>query len=197
MARQNQKLFRYAVDTFVELLGQVTNRKVKYKCNDQDTESWKAFLEEFPKTIGEDFVKKFVFYGIQSWFNSGSEKDYSRSIRFNWIFGKTAISRWRKFDVGTNMYITRIGLKRDHNINIVKRESNISKFINSLRPVEEKFKSELHNTKRGFLWCIANTTLYNHKSSWCATCEFKKQCKVTLKREYPKIYIKRGYGEKE
>lgn len=194
--RKRQKLFRYAVDTFIELLQQVTGRKVNYKCNNSDTACWDNFMDTFTDQIGEDFIKKFVEYGFQSWFNSGSKKDYSREIRFNWVFGKSAIERWGKCDVSTNVFLTRIGLKKEYKINLTKKKTEISKLVVSVRLVEEKFKSDYHNTKRGLLWCIANTTLYFHKSAQCATCDFKQECKELLKQEFPKIYVKRGYGKK-
>ena len=124
---KDKRLFRYAVDTFIELLEQVTKRKVNYKCNNSDTASWENFMDTFSNRIGEEFVRKFLEYGIQSWFNDGAIKDYSRQVRFSWIFGKAAIERWNKYDISTNVYITRIGLKKNHNINVVKKESNMSK----------------------------------------------------------------------
>lgn len=196
MVRKRQRLFRYAVDTFVELLEQVTKRKVNYRCNNGDTACWDNFMDTFSDRIGEEFVRKFAEYGIQSWFNSGAKKDYSREIRFNWVFGKSAIERWNKYDIATNVYITRIGLKTDHKINVLKRKTTLPELLLSIRPAEEKFKAEYHNTKRGLLWCVANTTLYFHKSPKCATCKFKTECKEILKQEYPKIYVKRGYGER-
>lgn len=196
MARKRQRLFRYAVDTFIELLQQVTKRRVvNYRCNNSDVSAWNYFTETFPDHIGEEFVLKFLEYGIQSWFNSGTERDYSKSVRFSWIFGKPAINRWKKNSIETNVHITRIGLKRDHKINTKTRRSELSKIVTSLRPVEENAKAEYHNTRRGFLWCISNTTLYFHKSSKCATCIHKKDCKELLKKEYLKVYLKRGYGE--
>ena len=87
-------------------------------------------------------------------------------------------------------------MKKDHKINLLQKKTEISKLVVSIRPAEEQFKADYHNTKRGFLWCIANTTLYFHKSPKCATCNFKNECKELLKQEFPKIYVKRGYGEK-
>lgn len=197
VVRRRQRLFRYAVDLFVQLLEQVTKRKrINYTCNDADTICWNNFMDTFSDRIGEEFIRKFAEYGIQSWFNDGTEKDYSRSVRFNWIFGKSAIERWKKYDIETNMYITRIGIKKNHKINVIHKHTEIPKIVSTLRKTEEKFKSEFHNTRRGFLWCVANTTLYFHKSSFCATCNYKKECKNILKQEYPKIYLKRGYGER-
>lgn len=195
VVRRRQKLFRYAVDIFIELLQQVTKRKVNYRCNDADTACWDNFMDTFTDRIGEEFIRKFAEYGIQSWFNKGTKKDYSREIHFNWVFGKAAISRWKKNDISTNVFITRVGLKKNHKINVIKKQTSIPDIVSSIRPYEEKFKSDYHNTKRGFLWCIANTTLYFHKSAKCATCNFKNECKELLKTEYPKIYVKRGYGK--
>lgn len=194
--RKRQKLFKYAVDNFVELLEQVTKRRVNYKCNNSDTACWNNFMDTFSDSIGEEFIRKFIEYGIQSWFNSGTKKDYSHEIHFNWIFGKAAIKRWNKFDISTNVYITRIGLKKNHKINLIKKETEIPKLINSIRVVEEQFKTDYYNTNKGFLWCIANTTLYFHKSSKCATCYFKNECKELLKQEFFKIYEIRGYDKK-
>ena len=197
VVRRRQRLFRYAVDLFVQLLEQVTNRKrINYTCNDADTICWNNFMDTFSDRIGEDFIRKFCEYGIQSWFNDGTERDYSRSVRFTWIFGKSAIERWKKYDIETNVYITRIGIKKNHKINVIRKHTEIPKIVSALRKTEEKFKAEFHNTRRGLLWCIANTTLYFHKSSLCATCNYKNECKKLLKQEYPKIYLRRGYGER-
>lgn len=196
VVRRRQRLFRYAVDLFIELLEQVTKRKVNYKCNNADTACWENFMDTFSDFIGEDFIRRFAEYGIQSWFNSGSKKDYSREVRFNWVFGKAAIERWKKLDAATNEWIVRKGLKTTYSVNVTKKRTEIGRIVSSVRPAEEKLKGMFHNSKRGFLWCIANTTLYFHKSPLCATCDYKAECKELLKTEYEKIYIKRGYGKK-
>ena len=193
--RKKQRLFRFAVDIFIDLLEQVTKRKVNYKCNNADTASWNSFVDTFGDNIGEEFVRKFTEYGIQSWFNPGAQRDYSRAVRFSWIFGSAAIKRWNALSAETRTWVVRNSLKTDHKINTLKRTTRVPELVIKLRPVEEKFKSEFHNTNRGLLWCVANTTLYHHRSSHCTTCKFKENCKEILKSEYPKIYIARGYGK--
>lgn len=191
---RKQELYRYAVDIFIELVKQVTKRsRLNYRCNDSDVSAWNSFIDEFSARVGKEFVRKFAEYGIQSWFNDGEVRDYSKAVRFSWVFGKNAISRWKKLGAEVNVRITQNSLKQNYDINVVKHESNIGKVVTSLREVEERFKKEYHNTKRGLAWCIANTTLYHHKSSLCATCIYKKECKDILKNEYPKIYKIRGY----
>ena len=193
--RKKQRLFRFAVDLFIDLLEQVTKRKVNYKCNNADTASWNSFVNTFGDNIGEEFVRKFTEYGIQSWFNPGAQRDYSRAVRFSWIFGSAAIKRWNALSAETRTWVVRNSLKTDHKINTLKRTTRVPELVIKLRPVEEKFKSEFHNTNRGLLWCVANTTLFHHRSSHCTTCKFKENCKKILKSEYPKIYIARGYGK--
>ena len=193
--RKKQRLFRFAVDLFIDLLEQVTKRRVNYKCNNADTASWDSFVETFGDNIGEEFIRKFTEYGIQSWFNPGAKRDYSRAVRFNWIFGSAAVKRWNALNAETRTWVVRNSLKTDYKINTLKHITQVPELVIKLRPVEEKFKSEYYNTNRGLLWCIANTTLFHHRSSHCTTCKFKENCKEILKSEYPKIYIARGYGK--
>ena len=191
--RKKHRLFRFAVDLFIDLLQQVTKRRVNYRCNNADTASWNNFVNTFGDNIGEEFVRKFTEYGIQSWFNDGTERDYSKAVRFSWIFGSAAIKRWNALDADARTWVVRSSLKKKYKINTIKRSSSVSELIIKLRPVEENFKAEFHNTNRGLLWCIANTSLYYHRSSYCATCKFKENCKEILKKEYPKTYKARGY----
>ena len=58
VVQKRQRLFRYAVDTFVELLEQVTKRRVNYKCNNSDTACWNNFMDTFSDRIGEEFSKR-------------------------------------------------------------------------------------------------------------------------------------------
>lgn len=193
--RKKQRLFRFAVDLFIDLLEQVTKRRVNYKCNNADTASWDSFVETFGDNIGEEFIRKFTEYGIQSWFNPGAKRDYSRAVRFNWIFGSAAVKRWNALNAETRTWVVRNSLKTDYKINTLKRITQVPELVIKLRPVEEKFKSEYYNTNRGLLWCIANTTLFHHRSPHCINCKFKENCKEILKSEYPKIYTARGYDK--
>ena len=175
--RKKQRLFRFAVDLFIDLLEQVTKRRVNYKCNNADTASWDSFVETFGDNIGEEFIRKFTEYGIQSWFNPGAKRDYSRAVRFNWIFGSAAVKRWNALNAETRTWVVRNSLKTDYKINTLKRITQVPELVIKLRPVEEKFKSEYYNTNRGLLWCIANTTLFHHRSPHCINCKFKENCK--------------------
>jgi hypothetical protein len=193
---KKRQLYRYAVDLFVKTLQEVTKRpKFEYKCNDADTSCWDVFVDEFGKNIGEEFVRNFLLFGFQSWFNNSCARDYSKSIRFSWVFGKAAIERWRANGIGTNMYIVRkSGIKK---IVSYKTANSVERrhIVNTIRPSEERIKGEFYNTKRGFAWCLTNTTLYFHKSVRCCGCGFKDECKEALRLNYPLIYKVRGYEQ--
>lgn len=184
-------MFRYAVDTFIELIEQVTKRRKNYQCNASDRGSFDNFLEKYPN-VDKEYLRKFIEYGVQSWFNDSVKNDVSR-IRFTWIFGANAIKRWNANSVSTNVRITRNCLKKKHKINLTKVNSNLSSVFNTVRLSEEKQKAECFNSKRGLDWCIANTTLFFHKSSYCIICNFRTECKEILKQQYKKIYKLRGY----
>lgn len=193
---KNRSLYRYAVDTFSDLLSQVQERSAAYRCNDVDVKCWNAFVEEFSKregvTITKGFIHDFTEYGIQSWFNPDVGVGDKQRVRFNWIFSRKAIERWDALSAKARKRCVRTCLKRDYDItNNVRPKLN--KVFTSIRPIEEKFKREFHNSRRGLSWCMANTTLYNDKSTLCGGCKFRAECKDILQRNYIKIYKLRGY----
>ena len=195
MNRKRQKLFKYSVDLFIELLKQVTKRTVvNYKCNSVDVNAFDNFMDKLGN-VGEDYIRKFEEYGFQSWFNDSCKEDNTYNIRYSWIFGKPAIKRWNALTGDVRTKIVRKSLKKRVRINTLNNDTKLPELLNCVRAVEEKFKAAYYNTNRGLLWCVANTTLYHHRSVYCATCNFKDNCKEILKTEYPKVYKIRGYGE--
>lgn len=195
LVRRRQRLFKYAVDIFVEMLEQITKKRSGYQCNKTDISCFEKYMNHFGDNIGEEFVRKYCEYQMQSWFNDGAEKDYGKTIRFSWLFGEKAIKRWHKYDISTNVYLTRKFLKKDYNVNTVKIKTEINDILLTVRDLEEYHKKLYLNTKKGLAWCIANTTLYFHKSMNCSVCNFKNDCKSILREEYNKAYKLRGYGE--
>lgn len=189
-------LYRYAVDIFVALLNQVQYRSRAYRCNDQDVMAWNKFVDYYKDIhIGEDFIKKFAQYGIQSWFNPSMTDLQKSNVRFAWVFSAAAIKRWNALGAETNVAVTRSCLKSIYDIEGTKIKSKLSSVYTQLRNSEEGLKRTYHNRKRGLEWCIANTSLYFHRSALCASCLYKLECKQMLKENYPKIYKLRGYDK--
>lgn len=190
---KNRQLYRWAVDLFVSVLSAVRKRKVRYQCNDADTQAWNNFIDA--NKVNEDLVRNIIQFGVQSYVNESMSDRQKANIRFAWMFGVRALKRY--FDNGTtiNQLIVRNDLKRKYRINTIRRESKLGELLTQLRPSEEAFKAEFHNSKRGLSWCIANTTLYHHRSPLCTTCNEKEVCKEMLKQNYNRVYILRGYVE--
>lgn len=195
---KNRSMYRYAVDTFSDLLNQVQERSAAYRCNDIDVKCWNAFVEEFSQregvTFTKGFIRDFAEYGIQSWFNPDISQEDRQRVRFSWIFSRKAIERWDALSAKVRKRCVRTCLKRDYDITNNVRPKLHGALI-SVRPVEERFKRAFYNTRKGLSWCIANTTLYNHRSGYCEGCNFKKECKDILQSNYIKIYKLRGYSE--
>lgn len=197
LVRRKRRLLKYAVDTFIDLLQQVTHReRIAYRCNAGDLQSWELFLREFGTGVGEDFIRKFILYGIQSWFNRGMTEDYSRRVRFSWVIGGEAIKRWRALGMEKNVEITRSCLKTDYVITPPKVQTEVREMVTRVRETEEVAKREFYNGERGLVWCIANTTLFHHRSPLCIRCRYRMECKEVLKMNYPRIYEVRGYGRR-
>ena len=194
----NRRLYKYAVDLFIELLTQVQGKRSKpYRCNDADTNAWRdwcAYYEERGVRIGEDFIRRYIEYGLQSWFNDSMTETQKYNVRFSWVFGKAAIKRWNALDANTRQFCVTTHLKQRFKVVRKKKSSTrLTALLKKVRPIEEKFKNEYLNTPRGLLWCKANTTLYNHKSSACAMCNYKDECKEMLLLNMPSVYKLRGY----
>lgn len=194
----NRRLYKFAVDLFIEMLTQVQGKRSKaYRCNNNDTSAWNNFCEYYTEkkvAITEEFIRKFIEYGMQSWFNVDIDYTQRQNVRFSWIFGYKAIERWNALPANARQYYVSTQLKKDYKIKRKKSSSpRLSALLTKVRPIEEKFKQEYLNTPRGLLWCTANTTLFLHKSPSCAVCEFKDECKENLKMNMPNVYKLRGY----
>ena len=196
---KKRTLYRYAVDEFVEMIHVLQNRQVSYKCNDQDVHGWNKFVDYYSEqniTIDKSFVYNFLKYGLQSWFNPSCTEIQKRNCRFSWIFGTEAIKRYNALNVKARADVVRKGVQIDLCEHIkVKTTTDASLVYLSVRNSEEKLKKEFHNTKKALAWCIANTSLFFHKSRLCATCLHKTDCKELLKTNFPKIYKLRGYDK--
>ena len=198
--QRGKRLFRESVDLFTTLLRQIKGSpNFNYRITDTDVAGFDSWVEAFgADKIGSEFMKRWAEYQFQSWFNDGSVKDYNHAIRYNWIFnGKSALKRWQALPEEKRRWVVSTSLKQDFKVssNRVKRTANTELF-KSLRPAEEDVKKRFHGTQRGLVWCVANTTLYNHKSSLCVVCKYKNDCLETLKREFPRIAVARGYLKK-
>lgn len=194
---KNRSLYRYAVDVFSDLLCQFQTRFTTYCCNDLDVKCWNVFVEEFSSrniNFTKGFIKDFCIYGVQSWFNSEENREACNRVRFSWVFSRKAIQRWDALNNKLRQRYVRI-LKKEYNITDNNVKCRLGTIFQEVRTIEERFKKEFFNSRKGFSWCIANTTLYNHKSPLCKECVNKSDCKEVLRQNFYKIYKLRGYDK--
>lgn len=199
--QRGRKLFRESVDLFIALLRQIKGDPgFQYRITDADVagfDSWVAAVGA--DKIGSDFMRRWAEYQFQSWFNDGTTRDYNHAVRYNWIFnGGSAVKRWRALPEDKRQWVVRTSLKRDFSVGRGKRSgAGGTELFTTLRASEEAVKRRFAGTARGLIWCVANTTLYNHRSTVCVVCKFKSDCLETLKREFPRVAVGRGYLKKE
>lgn len=189
----NQRLYHFMVNTFVDILSQLRNRQVRYRCSNKDIEAWEYFIHYYQSSIlGEDYIRQYIEFALNEWYIKG-ERDVKaeRCLLFN-VFSKRMVKLWENTKPQYRAYVIRTELKRDYDIK-VKRKSKISELINSVILVEERARNKYLNTPRGLAWCIANTSLYFHRSPSCICCDYKNECREILKKEYPNTFKKRGY----
>ena len=199
--QRGKRLFRESVDLFTTLLRQIKGAPTfQYRITNADLAGFDAWVAYFgADKVGSDFLKRWTEYQFQSWFNSGTVKDYNHAVRYNWIFnGGSAVRRWNALPEETRRWTVRTSLKRDFAL----RTSNAprtapTELFTTLRAEEEAVKGRFYGTQRGLLWCVANTTLYHHRSGRCVVCKFAEDCKATLVKEYPRIAAARGYLKRE
>jgi hypothetical protein len=199
--QRGRKLFRESVDLFIAVLRQIKGDPgFQYRMTDADVAGFDGWVAAIgADKIGSDFMRRWAEYQFQSWFNDGTTRDYNHAVRYNWIFnGGSAVKRWLALPEDKRQWVVRTSLKRDFAVRRGRRSSaGCTELFTTLRVAEEAIKKRFAGTSRGLLWCIANTTLYNHRSAVCVVCKFKSGCLETLKREFPRVAVGRGYLKKE
>lgn len=208
-----QEAFNFTVLIFQEYYRQVTlNQDYVFeldklgrreKCIDK-------FIDHIDKkynlhSIGMDFLINFIESGFNLYFDAKHLKYGVKSIQIEWIIGSKAIERYEKIRHIDNKYFRKLRkIRKDIRLKIDDKFRKFSitnvKAIKSLLTdgnidFYEAEKQRYYDTNEGLLWCMTNTTLFNHKSRLCAVCTNRNKCKQILKENYPKLYTIRGYGE--
>ena len=194
---RGRRLFRESVDLFTTLLRQIKGQPgFVYRMTDADVRGFDGWVGAIgADKIGSDFMRRWAEYQFQSWFNDGTSKDYNHAVRYNWIFnGGSAVKRWLALPEEKRTWVVRSSLKMDFRVSVERKPTvTDTELFTTLRSAEEDSKKRFAGTSRGLLWCVANTTLYNHRSATCVVCKFKTDCLETLKREFPRVARGRGY----
>lgn len=166
------------------------------------------FLDFIDKTynfnsIDHEWILNYVESNFNFWFDIPTR--FGKGIvMFSWVFGKKAIERYekiKKMDTQRFRYGREIrkvvGINIQNKYRVTNKDSKSNTFYKKLAVetsvTEEKVKQKHLNSEEGFVVCVLQTTLYNHKSQFCLQCVYSTECKDTLKKTYEKIYKLRGY----
>lgn len=192
-------LYRYAVRLLVDTLYQMgCDMRNTFRVNNTDIHTWNHFVDRYPNAT-EDFVRRFMLFQLQCRYGDRrgriDRKVLSRT-RLTWLLSRQAVKAWEEVKPTSATYKTARGLKSRFDISTLKFDTEIPALLVRLIDREERAKAAYYGTNKGFAWCIVNTTLYHHRSMWCATCEFRKDCKKLLGKNFPLVYKIRGYAKK-
>ncbi len=185
------KLFKYYYSEIFNATGyrfKITDSKEK------TIENFIAGIKEYTKSteLQNDYMEKYFEFQFNHWYKYSSQSEV-KSVQIEWIVGKKALERWKNTDKEIAAFVVRKNLKTDVNFTSKLEKENWDNILLNINPIEEKDKQRFFGTVKGYNYCLALTTLYNHKSPLCMQCFKSKECKSDLEKMYPKIYKKRGY----
>lgn len=148
------------------------------------------------KVLGEDYIRSYMEFQFNHWYRHDGKYGKGASIQLEWIIGSKAWKRWisrtEKHKSKTSFIVNK-DLKKNVKLKRFKFDEGFKLRILKLNDEEEEEKNLYFNSSKGFINCTLNTTLYNHKSKFCASCNFQTKCKDELKERFAKVYKIRGY----
>lgn len=166
-------------------------------CKKIDVHTIWNFIDHFgAQNIRKDFLR--TYFEFQ--FNLHYKKSYRGNrgaVPMVSLISKKARQDWANRKKYKFKYHVLYGLKQAVTLKRVKGDMKWMEVLAEGTEAEETHRAKFLNEPKGTLWCYANTSLYNHKSVSCLLCNASNICKETLKKEQPRIYKLRGYGERK
>lgn len=196
----SRKEIKLVVDLFIKYYSSLFKlNDYRFKMTDSRATTIKNFItkiKELTKSdmLHERYMEQYFEHQFNHWYDYESKSDVGR-IQIEWIIGNKALERWKKSDPIISAFVVRKNFKTDVDIKSKLEKENWNNILLNTNEIEESEKERFHNTVKGFHYCLATTTLYNHKSEFCITCKKSTECKIQLKKIFPKIHKKRGYDE--
>jgi len=186
---------------FEYFVSKVSSRKdYEFKPHSREKQAIKNFadflISRHKKSIGPAFLFKYFSFQFEYW-NSKETREKEKLAQISWIIGKKAFERWliKSHDYWyfcKNGVLRLNGIKFSEAQKLLGVERNIVNFV-EINDLEELQKNKFFNQKKGFVYCLNNTTLFNDKSIFCEDCRFKENCKNLLGINYPAVFERRGY----
>lgn len=154
------------------------------------------FIDLLAKHYQLDSININFLINYLAWsFNRRYGQITKREISLNWIIGKKTLEQFLKRKDGEQYFVDQFANNIGINIEQLRYELHEKGVeVSGLDPAEELEKDRFSGGARLYN-CLQYTTLYNHRSKSCLTCDNKLICKKLLKSIFPRTYKKRGYTE--
>lgn len=197
----SKKEFRTVIDLFRNYYIVITkNENFRVSMSDSRAKVVEGFIVDFKKLystniLQDKILKSYFDFQFNYWYRKDAKYGKGTSIQIEWIIGNKAVERWKNDSKRYLSFKVRKNLKKDNDFTKIRKKVDVKRlsvFI-EVQEREERLKAKNLNMENCLEICTLNTTLYNHKSSNCMSCKFKKECKKNLKSMYPAIYKLRGY----
>lgn len=148
------------------------------------------------ESVDANFLITYFVYQVNFLINGGIEekKNWNDKIVLTYIISKHAFERWLSRNKDFDFTIRTSPFLKMYKINLLEITNVLGKSEkDGLNRSEEHEKERFHNTLKGLTQCVLTTTLYNHRSKLCVTCNNKDDCKKLLENNYPELYKEREY----
>lgn len=190
-------IIRQAYQVFVRKLWGSPN--FLYKETDREEACIEAFIKLLGKEYGLESVGRTLIYDyfcFQLNYWKDMDTRFGKKIPLPWFIGKKAFKRWLENPEEDLWHAHQTADEFEIHIDLIHTIDLVSVNSLELKQQEETEKRRYHNEDDALAHCLEFTTLYNHRSPECVTCKFKGECKKLLKANFFKLWIKRGYSEK-
>lgn len=150
-------------------------------------------LKKFGENISIDWMVDYCLYQVHYW----HDKTVQNKLTLGWTMGDKALDRFMNRPQGKSFYEDKmlkrkLGLTREELKNKWRKitvDHPLLKFKST--PQEDAIKKQFLNQDIGFYQCLSMTTLVSD-SLICEQCNFKGECKKSLRKLYPELARVRG-----
>lgn len=170
-----------------------------YNADSRDEACIQSFIKLLDKeygieSIGRTFVYDYFCFQLDYWKNMDTR--FGKKIPISWFIGKKAFERWKKNPEEDLWHAYQTANEFGIHIGLIHTTGPVHMDVLELKETEEAEKARFGDPAKQLVHCLETTTLYNHRSTLCISCPEKNACKALLKENFYKIYLKRGYSEK-
>jgi hypothetical protein len=158
---------------------------------ERDYSICKNFINAYSKNHNDIVGFNFLFNYVAFQFNKCYYKKFKK-IFPGYIFGSNAIKDWDnkpatwEYSIKKGFLKSREIIKSNVINEVIDEEIDEERFL-EINLNEEIWKEKTKDEQRLFI-CLQYTTMWHPNSKWCKECKVKKECKINMKKTYPRIH---------